>query len=139
MSVSEGDVERNPYAPPLSAGGGGEPEQKVALRELVLGWERLRLFYNLFLLVPGVLIETFWVMKGGMPLAVAVISAVMVGLGANAAFFLGPLAELYWRGVFRKGEPIGKGRMMIFGAGLVVSAGVFLVVVIGAIAAEKAG
>ena len=69
-----------------------------------------------------------------MPLAVGVLGAVLIGIGANVAYFLGPLTELYFRALFRNGESIGQGRKLIFGAGLVVSAGVFLLALFGALA-----
>ncbi|MGB6223699.1 hypothetical protein [Haloferula sp.] len=125
----------DPYAPPKSGSQGGteQPERK-ALREVVTAWERLRLIYNLLLLVPGVVIVTILVTGQDMPLGFAVIGALVIGIGANAAFFLGPLVELYFRALFRNGESIGRGRQLIFGAGLVVSAGVFLMALIGALA-----
>lgn len=119
-------MELDPYAPPQNA----SSERQVvvnesALRELVVAWERLRLVYNVILLVPGLVIESIWVTGQGMPLGVAFLGAGMIAVGANIAYFLGPLAELYFRGVFRNGESIGRGRMLIFGLGLLVSAGVF--------------
>lgn len=122
----------NPYAPPKT-----DEEvlilQKAAMREIVLGWEKLRLLYNVILLVPGILILGLWTIRGGMPWGVAVFSAVAVAVGANVSFFLGPLGELYFRALFRNGESIGKGRWLIFGAGLVVSAGVFLIAFFGGV------
>ena len=38
-----------------------------------------------------------------------------------------PLTELCLRGLLRNGAPLGKGRLLIFSAGLVISAGVFLI------------
>ena len=130
MSAME---DENPYAPPAYSA----EEQAVraaALREIVLGWEKLRLLYNAILLVPGIAVLSVWTMKGGMPWVVALFSALFVAAGANVSFFLGPLAELYFRGLFRNGRSIGKGRWLIFGAGLVISAGVFLVALLSGVA-----
>lgn len=124
----------DPYAPPGSDSGGEVPLDKSALREVVTGWEKLRLVYNLILLIPGIVIESIMVMRQGMPLAAGIFGAVVIAVGANLAFFLGPLTELYFRALFRKGESIGRGRQLIFGAGLVVSAGVFLLALIGSLA-----
>ena len=55
----------------------------------------------------------------------------MVAIGANFCFLLGPAAELYLRGLFHQGRPLGRGRLLIFGAGLVVSLGVFVVALAG--------
>ena len=85
----------------------------------------------MILLVPGLLVLTLWTNRHGMPWAAAVASAVFVGIGANIAYLLGPLTELYFRGLFRNGESIGRGRWLIFGGGLVVSSGVFLLALVG--------
>ena len=124
----------DPYAPPRSHGDGDYLSNKSALKEVVSAWEKLRLIYNGLLLIPGILIEAIMVVRQDMPIEVAVIGAVLVGTGANVAYFLGPLAELYFRALFRNGESIGRGRLLIFGAGLVISAGVFLLALFGALA-----
>jgi hypothetical protein len=123
-------VNENPYAPPVA---GSEPDdiQRPALREIVLGWEKLRLWYNAILLVPGLVVIAGWTGKQGMPLFFALIMAAMVAVGANFCFLLGPAAELYLRGLFRQGKPLGRGRLLIFGAGVVVSLGVFAVALAG--------
>lgn len=115
----------DPYAPPASS---EDPSMapKPALREIVLAWEKLRLIYNAILAIPGILILVFSMRQASMPLPVAVISGGFVAAGANICFFLGPLAELYLRGLFLRGEPIGRGRWLIFWAGVAVSLGVFL-------------
>ncbi|MCU0797434.1 MAG: hypothetical protein MUF31_16055 [Akkermansiaceae bacterium] len=124
------DPEPNPYAPPVSADKDSAPDRH-ALRDIVSGWERLRLLYNLVLLLPGVIVLILWNQRQQMPFGFGLVSAAMVAIGANIAFFLGPLAELYFRGLFRQGAPIGRGRWLIFGAGLVVSFGVFALALAG--------
>lgn len=123
----------DPYAPPRSDSAGEVLLNQLALKEVVTGWERKRPVYNLILLVPGLIIVAIMVMNQGMPLAVGVVGALMIGIGANVAYFLGPLAELYFRALFRNGEPIGQGRNLMFGAGLVVSAAVFMLALFGAL------
>ena len=122
----------DPYEPPRS--GSRQPDgllDKSALREVVLGWEKLRLLYNLLLLLPGIGIAALLVSQEDLPVSGAVAGALIMGVGANLAYFLGPLAEVYIRGLFRNGEPIGRGRYLILGAGLVVSAGVFGLFLLG--------
>lgn len=123
-------MNENPYAPPLA---GSEPEesQRPALREIVLAWEKLRLWYNAILLLPGLAVIIGWTSKQGMPVFIALVMAAIVAVGANFCFLLGPAAELYLRGLFRQGRPLGRGRLLIFGAGLVVSLGVFAVALAG--------
>lgn len=124
--------EMDPYAPPASDTTASPPD-RGALRDIVAGWERLRLIYNLILLLPGVGVLLMWSVHQQMPLGFGLFSAAMVAVAANCAFFLGPLAELYFRGLFRDGASIGRGRWLIFGAGLVVSFGVFALAFAGSL------
>ncbi|BCX46555.1 hypothetical protein HAHE_04630 [Haloferula helveola] len=120
-------MSENPYSPPRSDDDPGAGIfDRHALVDIVKGWEKLRIAYNLILLVPGILVMVVWIGRQGMPPVLAVIEAVIIAIGANMAFLLGPAAELYFRAIFRKGESIGRGRLLIFGAGLVISAGVFV-------------
>jgi len=123
----------NPYDPPRSGSGGQVLPNKSALKEVVVGWEKMRLLYNGLLLIPGLIIEGIMVTNQGMPVVAGVVGAIMIGIGANVAYFLGPLTELYFRALFRNGESIGQGRKLIFGAGLVVSAGVFMLAFFGSL------
>lgn len=117
-------TEPNPYAPPTVP---TVAEDRAALGELVRGWEKLRLIYNGIMILPGIGVLVLWITRQNLPVPVAVVGGILVGLGANVAFMLGPLAELYLRGLFRNGASLGKGRLLVFGAGLVVSAGVMLI------------
>lgn len=95
------------------------------VREIVLAWERLRLLYNALLLLPGLGLLAMAVGQG-LPWSVGIVECVFVALAANVAFFLGPACEFYLSALFLDGRPVGRGRWLIFGAGLVVSAGVFV-------------
>ena len=119
----------DPYAPPASALKPVE-DQKPALRELVLGWERLRLLYNGLLVVPGVMVLFTLITGEGMTLLDAVASGFGVAVAANACFFLGPAAELYLRGLLRKGEPLGRGRWLLFGTGTMFSLMLFVLALV---------
>lgn len=122
-------TEPNPYAPP-AVGPLAYRDDPATLGELVRAWEKLRLLYNGIMILPGIGVLALWCGKTEMPFAAAIIFGIGTGIGANVAFFLGPLSELYLRGLFRKGAPIGKGRWLIFTAGLVVSGGVILLAMI---------
>ncbi|QJE96145.1 hypothetical protein [Luteolibacter luteus] len=115
----------DPYAPPSSTLN-AVLEQKPALRELVLAWERLRIFYNALLLLPGLLILFTLVTEENIGFIEALLMGFAVAVGANCCFFLGPASELYLRGLFRKGEPIGRGRWLIFGSGTMLSLMLFI-------------
>ncbi|MEM1083441.1 MAG: hypothetical protein AAGI48_04920 [Verrucomicrobiota bacterium] len=123
----------NPYEPPRDTGKGGGLLELPALREVVVGWEKLRLLYNVILLIPGIGILALMIKRQDLPLGAAVAGAIFMGIGANLAFMLGPIVEIYFRGLFRNGQTIGRGRWLIFGAGLVVSAGVFGLALLGAL------
>lgn len=115
--------EINPYAPPAAP---IDLLDRAALCELVRSWEKLRLFYNGIVLIPGISILIVWNIHQHTPQSVAIMSGLFVGFCANIAFFLGPLTELYQRGFFRYGAPLGKERWWIFGAGMAVSVFVLL-------------
>lgn len=116
-------TEPDPYAPPSAP---PVANDHATLGELVRGWEKLRVIYNGILLLPGIGVLALWITRQNLPVPVAVVGGILFGIGANVAFMLGPLAELYLRGLFRNGASLGKGRLLILGAGLVVSAGVML-------------
>lgn len=102
---------------------GVETESSASLGELVRGWEKTRLLYNGILLLPGIGTLAIPVMRGNLPIPAAVIIAITLGLSANAAFFLGPLAELYFRGLFLRGKPAPILRRFLLIGGLLVSFG----------------
>ena len=116
-------IEPNPYAPPTAL---PVANDLATLGELVRGWEKLRLIYNGIMTLPGSGVLVLWITRQNLSVPAAIIGGILFGIGANVAFMLGPLAELYLRGLFRNGASLGKGRLLIFGAGLVVSAGVML-------------
>ena len=118
------DSSDDPYQTPRSMDGPGQPP--AALGDLVRSWEKLRLLYNGILILPGLGVLTLWMTRGNLPATTVVILGIVTAVLANIAFLLGPIAELYIRAYFRGGESIGKGRWLIFSAGLLVSAGVFL-------------
>jgi hypothetical protein len=120
-------MSENPYRPPTQDLESGALLHRHALIDIVRSWEKLRILYNLILLLPGLGILFLQARQFHLSPLVAVVEALVVAAGANFAFLLGPAAELYFRALFRRGESIGRGRLLIFGAGLVVSAGVFLI------------
>jgi hypothetical protein len=115
----------NPYTPPSSPAIPAD-DQRPALREIVLAWEKLRLLYNGLLVVPGLLVLNAMISQLGMALIEAVLSAVFVAVCANLCYLLGPVTELYLRGLFRQGQPLGRGRWLIFGSGTLLSFFLFI-------------
>ena len=117
-------IEPNPYAPPSAP---PVASDHATLGELVRGWEKLRLIYNGIMILPGTGVLVLWVTRQKLPVPAAIVVGILFGIGANVAFMLGPLAELYLRGLFKNGASLGRGRLLVFGAGLVISAGVLLI------------
>jgi hypothetical protein len=115
----------DPYAPPSSPAAPAD-DQRPALREIVLAWEKLRLFYNGILALPGILVLNAMLGELSVGFSEAVLAAVFVAVSANLCFFLGPLAELYLRGLFRQGQTLGRGRWLIFGSGTLLSFFLFI-------------
>jgi hypothetical protein len=115
----------DPYTPPSSPAPPAD-DQRPALREIVLSWEKLRLLYNGLLAVPGILVLNAMIGRFGVGLVEAALSAVFVAVCANLCFLLGPVAELYLRGLFRQGQPLGRGRWLLFGSGTLLSLFLFI-------------
>lgn len=115
----------DPYAPPSSPALPAD-DQRPALREIVLAWEKLRLLYNGILAIPGLLVVNSMIGQFGITLVEAILSAAFVAVAANLCFLLGPVAELYLRGLFRQGQPLGRGRWLIFGSGTLLSFFLFI-------------
>jgi hypothetical protein len=115
----------DPYTPPSSPALPVD-DQRPALREIVLSWEKLRLLYNGLLAVPGILVLNAMIGRFGVGLVEAALSAVFVAVCANLCFLLGPVAELYLRGLFRQGQPLGRGRWLLFGSGTLLSLFLFI-------------
>ena len=115
----------NPYATPQAVSQ-VDPVSLSALRELVKGWEKLRLIYNAVLFPPGAALMVYFVASKNMPVTAAIMFALASGVGANLGFFLGPLAELYFRAVFHGGKESPMLRRFLFILGLFVSFGAML-------------
>ena len=123
-------METNPYAAP-QAESQVDPLSISALGELVKGWEKLRLIYNVVLLLPGAALMAYFVINRDMPAFAAIMFALASGVAANLAFFAGPIAELYFRAVFNRGKESPMLRRFLFGLGLIVSFGAMLFFSIG--------
>ena len=118
----------NPYTPPESE---SPPIAKSPFRELVLGWEKLRLLYNGLLLLPGLMVIALF-LRAGMPVAPLLALSLAFAAGANLCFLLGPLAELYLAALRPSDASSRTPRRLLFGAGLAASFGIILIVAITA-------
>ena len=91
-------------------------------REVVLGWERKRLRFNLILLPIGILALLAWSYHDISQLAFLIPGSLIFAIGANGCYLLGPLVECYCRAFFENSRM----RSFLYWAGLIFSALVIL-------------
>jgi hypothetical protein len=101
----------NPYAAPDSE---LTVDSSVsAVKTAVIEWEKYRLIYNVVLLVLGLLFSAELLFAVPM----MIIGVVIFGIGANVAYCLGPLVEMY--SIAIRGEAFSRAaRGTLFGVGL---------------------
>ena len=116
----------NPYTAPKSdpAGLGAATKTIGSPRAIIWAWEKLRVRYNLILAIPGIIILFFYVYRAEMPLGVACMGGLMMALGANICYFLGPISEVYAAALFNLTE-IPTYRKIAFWLGVIGSLGMF--------------
>lgn len=98
------------------------------LKRAVLDWEALRIVYNIILLAEGLIF--LWFLRGleeaSGHVCAALIgvwgSIIAFGVIANFMYCFGPVAEVYALSVL--GRRLGRGRYLLFAAGLLFSMGV---------------
>ena len=125
MSASD-----DPYRPPTADPTSDSPAERdpTAPRRIVLSWEKLRIYYNLCLLIIG---------GAGILLTVGAMDTLRLsplivgfGLGANVCFFAGPLAELYLTAIHFT-DDFRTGRLILFSAGLFISVILVALILVG--------
>lgn len=96
-----------------------------ALRELAVGWEAQRIRYNLILLPFGC--GTLFIRSRiDEYLAPLLFGAFLFAIGANLAYLLGPLAELYGRSLLSGSKEMRPLRQLLYWGGIA-----FSIIVIG--------
>ena len=115
----------NPYTPPESQNL-EITKQRESIRELVMGWERLRLRYNIILLPFGLAAGIIWVYYSFPIIEGAIFGAVAFAIVANIAFLLGPAFELYSRALLMNGRKSSVLRNVSFWLGTAFS---FMIIV----------
>ncbi|MGJ8672520.1 hypothetical protein [Rubritalea sp.] len=118
-------MESNPYISPTTKAikafvSSDGVESTARLRDIVLKWEKLRVIYNLVLLLPGLGVTLYAANKWGSSMSEMLSSVIPFAIMANLCFFLGPLSELYIAAIWQ----INDSRMIrrwSFGLGLVGS------------------
>ena len=110
----------NPYSTPDSDQPPKIKAPNSELREIVIGWERLRVLYNIILLLVGVIAIFVTVQQPFFNLEEVVIPAILFGIFANFCFCLGPVAETYIRVIFNT-QDIKSMRLGLFILGTLLS------------------
>ncbi|MFC5049583.1 hypothetical protein ACFPK9_02985 [Rubritalea spongiae] len=125
------EMEENPYASPNSqtqvdATNTQANDSSVRLRKIVFAWEKLRLIYNICLLLPGLGVLFHASQKWGGSAANMLSAVLPFAIMANLCFFLGPLTELYASAIWRlqNSQPL---RLWCFSLGLLISLLVMLI------------
>ncbi len=110
------DTGLDPYLVPKNSEPSAVDNSAADLVELVKAWERLRLRYNLICLPVGLIAGIIWVWQL-IPWERTITGGITFGVTANFCFFLGPLIEVYVRGVLGRGRANPLLRSMLFGGG----------------------
>lgn len=118
----------NPYAPPQSTTPTtlAQSIPEPSSRNIVLGWEKLRIIYNLALLFPGLAI----LFSINVPISGIISISLVFGILANLCYFFGPITELYTCALTHHAE-LPKLRMILFCVGLGGSLLLFLLIYLG--------
>lgn len=116
----------NPYSPPTTRSDTGHRAEAVLegidmLRIIIFSWEKLRIFYNILLIVPTVWLMVMASQQMGASLNQVLKSSLSFLGAANLFFLLGPIAEAYIC-AFWKRPPSRAYRLWIFSGGLLISA-----------------
>ncbi|BDS05129.1 hypothetical protein NT6N_01690 [Oceaniferula spumae] len=122
--------DENPYAAPQSQPG-NEMDFRVigSPRAVVLAWEKLRLKYNVILLIPGLIVLAIYISQQELAVIGSIFGGGLMAAGANLGYFLGPISELYLCAFSNKAElPVY--RKYAFWAGVVGSLGLFVLIAI---------
>ena len=125
--MSEEDI----YRPPESSGLG--LQDQAALGELMRGWEKMRLRYNLILLPFGLITLGIWAYTEPSFALALLLPSLAFGVGANLCYLAGPMVELYWRALFLNSEKAPHVRNLLYWGGVVLSIGILLLSILASI------
>ncbi len=109
----------NPYSTPVS-----EPSKlsthQSEFKHVVIAWEKLRLLYNVILLLVGIIALFILINYYRESTNMVLLQTVVFAFLANLAFFAGPVCELYLR-AFRHVSNAQSLRWILFTVGTIVS------------------
>ncbi|MGJ8655313.1 MAG: hypothetical protein ACSHX6_02595 [Akkermansiaceae bacterium] len=90
----------NPYTSPESDQNSEKKPVNTELRNIVIGWERMRILYNIILFLVGIVAIFFSMRAPYFSLEETVLSSIVFGIFANLCFCAGPTVETYVRVIF---------------------------------------
>ena len=110
----------NPYTTPESDQNNARKPVNSELRDIVIGWERMRILYNIILFLVGVIAIFICMRAPYFDLAESILPAIMFGIFANLCFCAGPTAETYIRVIFNS-QDVKSLRLGLFTLGTLLS------------------
>ncbi len=110
----------NPYSSPEPDQASDSKPVHSELRDIVIGWERLRILYNIILFLVGVIAIFVCLRAPYFELAETILPAIVFGVFANACFCAGPTAETYIRVIFNN-QDVKTLRISLFILGTLLS------------------
>ncbi len=110
----------NPYSSPESNQTSDSKPLNSELRDIVIGWERMRVLYNIILFLVGITAIFVMMRAPFFELAEVILPAIAFGIFANVCFCAGPTAETYIRVIFNT-QDVKSVRMGLFILGTLLS------------------
>ena len=121
----------NPYSAPESDQEATKQPTNSELRSIVIGWERMRILYNIILFLIGI-VAIFFIMRAPFyKLEDTILSAIVFGVFANICFCAGPTIETYIRVIFNT-QDIRSLRLSLFILGTLLSLAPAFIAIISA-------
>jgi len=110
----------NPYSTPDSDQASSSKPVNSELRDIVIGWERMRILYNIILFLVGVVAIFVCMRAPFFELEDSILPAIAFGIFANVCFCAGPIAEIYIRVIFNS-QDVKTLRISLFILGTLLS------------------
>ncbi len=109
----------NPYSSPINQPSSLAPQQQE-FKQVVIAWEKLRLLYNVVMLLVGIIALFILINYYRESTNMVLFQALCFAFVANLCFFAGPVCELYLR-AFRNISNAQSLRWILFIVGTVIS------------------
>ena len=110
----------NPYSAPESDQDAKRQPTNSELRSIVIGWERMRILFNIILFLVGIVAIFFLMRAPFFRLEHSILPAIAFGIFANICFCAGPTIETYIRVIFNT-QDIRSLRLSLFILGTLLS------------------